>query len=919
MNDEYAELKEITLTALDESGEEIKAFHKEMKIDLNDYDKVVALTQTSPKADFDKYLYKGVETESIVESLTFTTNYTLQGGDDIVLPFIVFPTEYFAKIQVDVKWIDNAGVEETTTQTVGWATGGSHPLAVGTNISVTSDKKWDTIVLGKSIGTEVTSLNENTDVRSWIVSAIQRGKEHIILGNAENLKLYDHALSSDTFVEKFGNDNTGLLIPAAASDKNIVIEAYLKDDNNTAFTPSFDKDYVAGNGSVTFILRNETLENTTVVLNDEKAAITLAGGSYKNVTVKKVETFKLDASADKLSLGDTVEANEIEIAGTVDELEASEDINPTIGKLVVAEEAVVPPIAAVNVPYVEINGTAGALTVYPTESGTVVKTGAGSNVASITTVDVTDSGKKYAFFDLNGTVTGNTGLNTQNAPVVRIAGAMTNVPVTVNATAKGTEVEIGYGAVIKSLAAVKDGANIFTSFVIDGRVNEGTLDTNGATDVTVGSKTKAEYDAVNDPAIVEANYAKVPALTTTGASNVKVGYMATVGYLTPDTATKIEINGTISNNAVSSNKIDTFILGKTGTIAKGAAATAELYLIPEHGTEVKLLGTLTGITRVRVGNLTDSLVTAATAASAYEVFNVPAVNMTLGAGAKGMNFNSCNGTVAITASAGTNSLPSIAFNTSPEADVTIASKAETALTSSIEDVKNITLVEGKFDNITLKAENKIDIQGVYSTTATDVKKNVFSGNLSLTAATVNIDQMTEFTGDQNERVTIKATGNVTIGGTEVQIVMFNQQILTVPKAGSFTMTNVKVGTVENYGTMTLNNCEITDAENMGAGLLEFNWDYTVDGTHPAPAIDDINPVTYNLVYDFDHRNLASDTRLKFFFKDPGNLDGSTVAAPSADVYGNRSTKALVNYKSDYADYKFDDFAKVLKREDDGND
>ena len=79
-------------------------------------------------------------------------------------------------------------------------------------------------------------------------------------------------------------------------------------------------------------------------------------------------------------------------------------------------------------------------------------------------------------------------------------------------------------------------------------------------------------------------------------------------------------------------------------------------------------------------------------------------------------------------------------------------------------------------------------------------------------------------------------------------------------------------------------------------------------------IDTINAVTYNLVNDFAHRGLASDIRLKLFFKDPGNVDNTPVTGEVTTTnYGNRSKKALVTYKSDYAFYNFDDFAKVLKR------
>ena len=543
------------------------------------------------------------------------------------------------------------------------------------------------------------------------------------------------------------------------------------------------------------------------------------------------------------------------------------------------------------------------MAVFPTENGTKVTVGEGAEIGSIYTIPATEdyAGMKYDEFVISGKLTtavyAENPLNTQNAHYVEINGDLSRVAVAVNATAAGTEVKIGEGAKVKSLGTNKteDTTDYFEYFMIDGKIvrlfgDSAFLDTMGAKTVTIGSK--ATNTTTN-----------VPALKTTGAKTVTIGKGATVDSLDPDTATTITINGTISNNALRSNQIDTFILGAEGKIAKGTGTNDVLYLIPESGKKVKLLGRLDGINYVQVGDLTDSLVTKATAvATHYDVFKVPAVDMTLGAttGNASVDFHGCNGTVSITAGNGVTTLPSISFSESSEASVTLASNAADALASTIQNVKNITLEKGTFTDLTLKASEKIEIHGEAE------HMNTFNGNLSLTAKTIDINQYTVFGGTAEKNVTINATGNVTIGGDDNQIDMNNKQKLVMKNATTFTMTNVKVGKIENYKAMTLKNCEITNAANIGDGLLAFKW--TTYGTNAS-----FSNVTYNLEYDFAHTSLASESRLKYFFKDPGNKDGTSVDNVSSTTYGNLSEYAKVNYKSDYADYSYDEFATILSK------
>ena len=894
MNDEWAILKSVKITALDDKGDEIPAFHKEMKINLLDFDEIYNLSSINDNSL--DVLYKNAEADSKVKSLEFgiqcpdevteeteaTEFYKLAAEESVVLPLIIFPTEKFEYIRCEVTWINNAYQEQVTETRLEWGTVSARRL-------VGDVKKW-TVNLPISDATEI---KENGDVRELVQQALEKGKTHIVLGDDLSKKLYDQSLPSETYREKFDTDKAALLIPKAASDKNIVIEGYLRDNEDDTFTIAFADDYTCGeNGSVTFIMKNTAeLTNTTVILEDPKGSIVLTGEKkYKEVKVKEVKEFTLAGKAKTLSLDKKVKADAIAIAGTVDTItEYETGFTPAIKKIVIAKEGKVPTVYAQNVPAVVINGNVeGVLKVYPTAGhGTDVTVGETAKIGSIKT-EPTSTGKSYAKFEINGELTTETNntLDTQNAPFVEINGDLSNVDVTVNATAEGTEVKIGAGAQVKSLATNKTGSNIFKSFTIDGKVGGDALDTMGAATVTIGSLTKDEYTAAS-PAIVEVTYANVPALKTKGAETVTIGYKATVKSLNPDTATEITIYGKISEKGLVSDKVEKFVLGEDGTIT-GSNGYDELLLQPAKGKgqNVTLNGTLTSISRIAVANMTEKF-TAKKSASAekYEVFDVPTVEIAIADNTNSMDFYRCGTKVDIDASgvAANGNIPSINFFNSAGASVTLTGNADgTTGTSTIEGVKNITLVNGKFNDLTLKASEKIEIQG------TETNHNTFNDKLSLTAKDIEISQYTVFGGQAEKNVTISATGDVTIGGDSVQMDMNGKQTLVMKKAGSFNMTNVKVGKIENYGEVTLKNCEITGTDTEENKLLAFMWDYTYSND---TTLEGINDVVYNLIYDKDHANLASKNGLINFFCNPGYLD------PEDNTSESRATKALIYYTS----------------------
>ena len=939
MNEEVAVLKSVTLTALDESGEEVKAFHTQMKTTLSNFENIAALKiYDNEEGAVAAALYPNTVTEA-VESLKFTINdYRLFGDEEIVLPIFLYPTEPFKSIRCKVEWEDNAGVVETTTGIVGWKGASSE---MGPNYARTD---W-TVNLGTSIGTTITELpSGTTDIRTWIISAIEKGKTHIKVGDGTEpaLMLYNHAYADNGYKELLDHQH-GLIIPADASGKDIVIEAYVKNAEGALFSIEFpdeeEYDYDYENSSLTFIMKN-TLESgkTKVIINNKKANVTLsaaANKSYGDVELVAAGNFTLAADAANLILNKEVKANKVEIASgtatnpnTVTEITPEDDIAPAINKIVVARYAEIPALAALNVPYVEINGTAGHLMVYPTSgTGTVVKTGANSSVASIYAFPVDDDHPgKYASFELNGPVSGmatvggvaNQPLNTQNAPSVSINGDLltnnANVDVVVNGTTEtegGTEVTIG--GKIHSLQTVKAAGTAYKSFTIDGTIAdfpEGAtvLDTQGAATVTVGSKTTG-------------NTASVPALKTSGNPTVIIGAGAKVASLDPDQASSITINGEVTDPDANGYGLRSLYANSVSLGAAGKIG-GNVWIAPwpkSSTSKVTFVGGSTGegvSGSVTVAHVSEFTSTAAVE-KAFDVTDVDAVKITVKNNDNQVNLWDCGGTVTVTEDRNNGNTPKVVFNNCENASFTLVNN-QGANNQTIENVKNITIKGGVLNNASLTAGGTVTLTG-WKKSATNTQSNTVT-SVKIKASDISIDQYNTFDPD-GATLTLSATSSVNIEGkgyAAANLLDMTIATVVVDSATSFNMKYVKVGKVYSYVDATLTDCDIA----VGAEAFDENnclahvWKASKLGS---AIVDDENPLDLNLTalaaaadvkFNLVYKNIGAgvdQSSIKTFFATPkvGLPDGELVDWTTGNPNYATTYVALINALKDKAYVKFD--------------